>query len=552
MAYQSNLRRLVYIASVLTRHGLAHLSGKRLNRLLKKRLPPGDMTGPERVRAILEDIGGTAIKFGQMLALQPDILPFEYCNALYNLLDRVAPFQPEEVHQIILEELGEKPLEIFETFDDTPLATASIAQVHVATLNGVQMAVKVQRPNTETEFGGDIQLMEAAIGLIRSLKSLSWLADMISEFIDWTREELDFRCEARYMAQLRQNARDNPTEQIPRVRQDLTTSRVLVAEFLDGQTVLAHLRTLENGEDIAAYQLRSNGFDPDVFARNIIDNFLFGAFQKGLFHADLHPANLLILSDNVVGYVDFGITGVLSHYARRKVAEMTLAHTRADLDGMCAAFFEISTINPASDVEKFRQGLEAFSKEWYEPRGNRQWLRRNFTLVMLDILKLSRQTGIYPGREVIKYIRSSIAADGLITRFAENFDVGGYLETACDRYLKWHIRQASFSYDSLAAWSNASSSLAKDGPGRAIGVLDRLISGQLPIEIGPTTGADDSTQRYRVISLAAVVLLVSILITTTGTQAQFGINLFTAELMLGAAATAQLFRTLYQWTFHTA
>ena len=548
-AARAQSSRLAHIAAVLWRHGLAHLIGRRLDRwpVLARRLPPGDLSGPERLRALIEDLGGTFVKFGQMLALQPDIIPFAYCNALFDLLDRIAPFEFAAVERIFAEEVGHKPAEIFDFFDPEPLATASVAQVHVAYLDGRKLAVKVQRPEVEANFAGDIRLMERGIRLIRllRLRSLYWIVELLNEFITWTREELDFRCEARYMEQLRRNARDNETERIPEVVGRYTARRILVVEYLEGVTVLDCLRAAETGDELTLQRLRGLGFDPDVFARHIIDNFLEDAFRQGMFHADLHPANLIILPDNVVGYVDFGISAVLSPFARQKLAALTLAYTRADLDGMCAAFFEISTLDESSDIEAFRREIERFTDSWYAPRQSQRRLRKNFTLVMLDILALSRRTGILPEREVIKYIRSSIAADGLITRFAPEFDVGGYLESVCARHLRWQARQEAFSYDSLVKWSSSSGHLLHDGAGRLAQVLDRLAGGEWPVEWSDAVPQSDGALRTQAVYLAAVAFVAALLI-TLASSAEWGLNLFTAEVALGAVAGIQLLRTVHR------
>ncbi|SVC87618.1 uncharacterized protein METZ01_LOCUS340472, partial [marine metagenome] len=121
-------------------------------------------------------MGGVYIKFGQMLALQPDILSLEYCNELFDLLDKVTPFAYDQVEALIVEELGRPPAELFDSFESQPLASASIGQVHVAYLNGQKLAVKVQRPSAQRDFVGDIQIMKGAIQLIRrlGLKRLYW------------------------------------------------------------------------------------------------------------------------------------------------------------------------------------------------------------------------------------------------------------------------------------------------------------------------------------------------------------------------------------------
>ncbi len=482
-----------------------------------------------------------------MLALQPDILSLEYCNELFDLLDKVTPFAYDQVEAVIVEELGRPPAELFDSFESQPLASASIGQVHVAYLDGQKLAVKVQRPSAERDFVGDIQIMKGAIQLIRRLrlKRLYWTIEPMSEFAAWTHEEMDYLCEARYMGQLRSNAGDSPFERVPNVLQDYTTSRVLVCEFLEGTTLLDHLRDLEANDQEGVDRLKRGGFRADRFARNIIDNFLGDAFTHGLFHADLHPANLMILPGNVVGYVDFGITCVLSHYSRRELISLTLAYTRADIDGMCASFLKISTLAPNSEPEQFRQGLLKFADEWYERRGDQWSLRRNFTLVMLDMLRLSRQTGIWPERDVVKYIRSSIAVDGLITRFAPRFDVGKYLGATCDRHLKSQMSQSLFTYNSLMDLFDSSRNLLRDGSWRAFQALQQVNAGKSAGD-GQEPTESDGKLGHRAAYLAIIVLTVSSLAIAAGHPVRFGVNLFTAEAVLVVFSTAKLLQTIYR------
>lgn len=547
--FMANLRRLAWIGRVAAGHLLAHWLGPRLERWpwLARRLPPAGLSGPERLRALLENLGGTFIKLGQMLALQPDIVSLEVCNALSNLLDRVAPFPYEAVERIFLQELGKPPSEMFDQFDAEPIATASIGQVHVAYLDGRKFAVKVQRPSVDVDFSGDIRLMGSALWLIRHLRlrPLYWAIEPLTEFIVWTAEELDYRTEARYMEQLRINSRDNPAERVPEVLWTYTSRRTLVTEFFDGTTLLGYLRARDTGDEMTLRRLEMAGFEPNQFARNIIDNFLGDAFLHGMFHADLHPANLMILPDNVVGYVDFGITGVLSHYSRRHLVGLTLAYTSGDIGAMCSAFFKVAVLGADSDPEGFRAGMERLADTWYDLQGRERRLRKNFTLVMLDMLRLSRATRIWPEQDVVKYIRSSIAIDGLITRFAPGFDVGRYLAASCGRHLREEIWRRLFSYDRMAEWSTAAGSLAQDGGGRALQVLDRMASRERPVEsiapAGRPAGDGAALQAFR---FASVALGLSVLITVTGERVALGVNLFTAEILIAAAALAMFLNTL--------
>ena len=544
------LRRLGAIAGILLRHALGYAVGACCARSswLERRFRP--LSGPQRLRVLFEDLGGTYIKFGQVLALQPDILSLRYCNELFDLLDNVPPFDLAQVEGLIIEELGQPPAELFDSFESQPLATASIGQVHVAYLDGLKLAVKVQRPNVERDFLGDIRIMMGAIRLIRGLRlqRLYWAIEPMSEFANWTYEEMDYRHEARYMKQLRANAGANAVERVPLILEKYSTSRVLVCEFLEGMTLLDHLRDLEANDRAGIDRLKNDGFRPDQFARNIIDNFLRDTFEHGLFHADLHPANLLILPGNTIGYVDFGITCVLSHFSRWELIAMTLAYTRADIDGMCASFFKISSLSPSAEPERFRQGLLKLKDEWYERRGDQWHLRRNFTLVMLDMLRLSRRTGVWPQRDVVKYIRSSIAIDGLITRFAPKFDVGKYLGTTCERHLKTQMKLSMFNYSSLMDLLDSSRNLLRDGGHRASQVLQQVATADTSNGMDQEPAHSGTVQRHRVARLAVIVFAISGLAMATGQPMQMGLNLFTAQVALVVFSTAKLLQTVYRMT----
>ena len=228
-------------------------------------------------------------------------------------------------------------------------------------------------------------------------------------------------------------------------------------------------------------------------------------------------------------------TGMLSHYARRELVSLTLAYTQANLDGMCESFFKVSLIDEESDTSGFRQGLQRYADEWYEARGNRQRLRKNFTLVMLDMLRLSRRTGVWPERDVIKYIRSSIAIDGLITRFAPGFDVGAYLESTCARHLK-QARQSYITSEALVDWSLESGHLIRDGLPRVVELLGRLSNSTMVSE----RVNHGNPKRQQALHMGIVVFAVSLLMTVTEEPILFGFNLFTVEILLLAVLSVML------------
>lgn len=549
-----DLRRLARIARVAGLHLAAHAWGERLLRRapsLARRLPQVGTSGPDRLRLALEELGGTFIKLGQMLALQPDILSLEYCNALFKLLDQVEPFPYADVERTFREELGCAPDEVFDRFEHDSFAAASIGQVHRATRDGRALAVKVRRPSVERDFAGDLRLMSAGIGVVRTLRirRLFWLIEPVSEFIAWTREELDYRNEARYMDRLRTNAAGNPKERVPEVLWELSGPRILVLDYLDGVPVIDYVRALETGDELTPRRLSSAGFDPDAFARAIIENFLGDAFRHGLFHADLHPANLLILPDNVVGYVDFGITGVLSPYSRRHLVAMTLAYARADLDGMCRAFFHVSSFAPGADPAAFRSGLGLLSRGWYAGDGRQRRLSTNFTRVMLDMLRLSRGTGIWPERDVVKYIRSAIAIDGLITRFAPGFDVGFHLEALSDRHLRWQALGQVFRRERLMGSSVSGSRLVLEGVARSKQVFDRFLAGEVPLAVEldePRREPPGRTRPDRALGAVAALLVLALALGQVFEPTAAGWNPFTAGTVTVATGLVCLLPALWR------
>ncbi len=552
MVFRSSIRRLAHLASVIVRHGLAHVLTLVGNRwpTLAGRLPVTRLSGPERLRALIEDMGGTFIKFGQMLALQPDVIPLEYCNALFGLLDRVSPFPFEQVQRVFVDELGKSPHEVFDQFEQEPIASASIGQVHVAYLDGRKLAVKVQRPSVEKDFRVDVRLMRAAIHVIRRLRlrMLYWVTEPTSEFVEWTNEELDYRHEARYMERQRNNARKNPHERVPAVLWAYTSKRTLVVDFIEGVTVIDYLRYLETDDEATLATLRAQGFEPTRFVCNVLDNFLGDAYRHGMFHADLHPANLMILPGNVVGYIDFGITGLLSRYSRQSLVTLTLNLGRGDLEGMCAAFFKVSAMNAESNVGGFRKGMKKLAEGWYENHGKERRLTKNATHVMFDMLALSRKTGIYPERDVVKYIRSAIAIDGLITRAAPGFDLGHHLEKISNHYLKWEARQSLLSYDSLLNWSTASGHLMRDGALRTASFLQQISAGEWPIRVETDENGEPIGEALwlKTLQLAAVVFAIALFIAAPAAQVRLGVNLFMAEALLFAASLIILLRTIHR------
>ena len=282
-----------------------------------RRTPP--RPGAERTRAALEQLGGAWIKLGQMLALRFDLLPAAYCEELLKLLNAVQPFPYADVREIVRQELGGVPDAVFSTFEPVPFASASIGQVHRATLkSGERVAVKVQRPHIRDVMRADIDLMYAVTPLLDFVRvfGATQTRQLIDEFARWTNDELDYLLEARQALLLYENARDEKLERIPRVHRGYTTSRVLTTELLEGIPLIDIVVAVRLGDSAYLQDLRSRGYDLQQIVRHLDWNMLNQVYVYGCFHSDLHPANLFVLPGNAIGYVDFGMVGRLSETVR--------------------------------------------------------------------------------------------------------------------------------------------------------------------------------------------------------------------------------------------
>ncbi len=499
-----------------------------LSLALEKLLKRQRVAGPDRLRIMLEEMSGSFLKFGQILSLQVDALPREYCDALLNLLDRVPPFPGEQVREIFLQDLGKAPEEIFLEFNYTPIAAASIGQVHTATLkDSTRLAVKVQRPGIEEIFRRDAVLLQIFVRFVFlfRIKSLYFMRDPVREFNDWLLDELDYRREASYAEILGRNAKETPNETVPRIHWDLTTSRILVMDFLAGYSVMQYLRLRESGDSVRLAELDELDFNPSTFVSNVINNFLSDAYRFGVFHADLHPANLLILKDNVVGYVDFGIVGSMTPEARRKQIQLNLAYVRGKTDEIYDAFLNVCSFSKGADLPGFRRELERRSRLWYrEPAiGGVPHFSRSLTVAMIDLLSLCRNYGVLVDREIIKYIRSLFLVDGLVSRIAPGLDLAPQIRKVCEDFLAREAQRKMMSREALLTMLADLSGWLMAGPARMLHALEILERRQVRIQTRPVRKREGQEGlRSRAVFVMGVWLGVGILTLVTGQKLFIG------------------------------
>lgn len=317
---------------------------------LRKRRSPG-----ENLCAALERLGPAFIKLGQALSTRSDLIGDELADALSRLRDRLPPFPTEKARAIIEEELHAPVGTLFKTFEDAPVAAASIAQVHRATTpDGRDVAVKILRPGIETAFSRDLELffwiaeiMETRLSGFKRLKPLE-IVRTLKESVFF---ELDLRFEAAAATELADNIKNHACKiRVPQVNWPLTSKRVLTAEWIDGIAL----------SDVEA--IRASGFDIDSILTQSSRSLFSQVFEDGFFHADLHPGNLFVDANGQVCAVDFGIMGRLDWKSRLYIAEILRGFLTEDYRHVAEVHFAAGYVPAGKSLEAFTQACMAVAK----------------------------------------------------------------------------------------------------------------------------------------------------------------------------------------------
>ncbi|WP_174520465.1 ABC1 kinase family protein [Desulfolucanica intricata] len=473
-----HFKRYREIANVLAKHGFGYLLhqlglGGFINipkRILLKVQKEKDSLSPaRRLRLVLEELGPTFIKLGQVLSTRSDLLAPEFIKELEKLLDEVPPFPYEQVEKCIETELGQPLKHIYSYFEETPLAAASIGQVHRAVLqSGDEVVVKVQRPGIKKIIKTDIEILQDLAALVD--RHTPWgelysFTEMAAEFKEIIRDELDYTVEAHHAETLRKNMQEDDTVYIPSVYWDYSTELILTLEYVQAVK-------LTRTED-----LHENNLDTVKLAGRLADAVLKQILIDGFFHADPHPGNLAALPGEKIVFMDFGMMGQINEELKNKIIRLVQGLINKNTREIVKAIISLEVVPAHVNMLHLERDVERLRRKYYEIPLSRISLADSLG----EIMGIAFKYRIRVPTEFTLLVKTLITVEGITQQLDPNLSIIGIAEPFGRRLMAERL-----SYKNLkkVLWEGYGEykSLYQRIPRQTAAVLERAVRGELRIK----------------------------------------------------------------------
>lgn len=425
-----DLKRIKNIVSVLLKYELGYFLEKldlrkylRFNKRIQNKefIKPDSV--PKRLRLAMEELDGSFIKLGQLLSLRPDLVPKEYCEEFTKLQDNIKPLDFRQIKSIIEDEFKTPLNKIFDSFDKNPIASASIGQVHKAKLkSGEVVAVKVQRIGVKELFEADIDIMHKLASLLESNIPETKIykpTQIVKEFEEYTRKELDYLIEAKNIEDFYKANRDKNII-TPKVFWNYTKNKVLTMDFIDGKKI----SELKKFSEVNSYE--------KIVMKNISSSMMKQILEYKIFHADPHPGNILLLWDNKIALLDFGIVGRLDQKLAEKIENVFIALMKADSNLLANSLVDLNFVNKNISQKELKKDLSEHLSKYYSKSSK----EINLSEAFYDLFEIARKYEMQFPDGFTLLLKSLITIDGLAKRIYPDFNFIEELKPYTDKLIK--------------------------------------------------------------------------------------------------------------------
>ncbi|AJS60452.1 ABC1 kinase family protein [Paenibacillus sp. IHBB 10380] len=424
----------------------------------------------ERIRLVLEDLGPTFIKLGQLASTRTDLLPEPIIQELVKLQDQVPPFSSDTARGILEQELDISIQDMVSWFEDVPIAAASIGQVHMAKLKtGERVAIKIQRPGVIKMISRDLDIVSDLTALAE--KRWQWarqyqLSRIVQEFSRSMLAELDYSQEARNTEKIALQFTKDAHIYIPSIYWEYTSSRVLTMEFVDG-IMLSRREELIN-----------KGFDLKEIAERVVNGMLHQIFVEGFFHADPHPGNIMVRKDGSIAFIDFGMVGRVSNDMKDHLSGLIIALMRKNTDGMVRAVLKLGLLPDDGDISALRADLDRLRDDYYDV----PFAEISMGKALNDLFGVARQHQIMIPPDLTLLGKALLTLEGIVENLDSSLSIIDMAEPFGKKLLKERYSTGRIQKRVFGGMTNLLESML-ELPGQARQISSLISKGKLKVEI---------------------------------------------------------------------
>ena len=423
-------QRLGEIRAALKKYGFDEILGQTAKSKIRRNEDDSpslllDDEVPVKLRLMLQELGTTFIKLGQLMSTRPDVVGEKIANEMANLQDDNPAISYDKVKNIVERELNGSIDELFEEFSEQHLATASIGQVHEAKLiTGERVAVKVQKEGITDKIDLDLRIMKyvanRADKLNADLRKIN-LPGIMEEFDRSIHKEIDYNNEFMNMQRIELNFEDNPEIHIPETYSKYCSSKVLTMEFIDGTKL----------NDV--YESTGDEFDKKLLAKNLLDSYLQQLFIDGFFHGDPHPGNIMILENNVLCYLDLGMMGFFDEEFKKNLSELMILFVDQDVDGLINQLMYMDILDYDIETRTLKRDINDLFGRYFGVELNR------FNGVLEELLNLMQEYGVILPNEFVTMARGLSMVESIAKNLDPEIDVFASIKPVAKQIAKQRV-----------------------------------------------------------------------------------------------------------------